>query len=151
MVPITDKIGEEIIKGLKAKEALRVGVLRMVKAAIKNKEIELKRELDDGELVAILRSQVKSREESMQEFEKGGRTDLAIKEMAEAAIIKEFLPQGLNKEELEIIVRESIRESGAATGADIGKVMPLAVAKAKGRAGGKEIRDIAMAMLGANG
>lgn len=132
---------------MKEKNALRVEVLRMLKSAIKNREIELRRELTDEETIAILRSQMKSREESAREFEKGGRQDLASKELAEVEIVKEFLPQPLAEEELLEIARECVEQSGAAKKSEIGKVMPKAIARVQGRAGGKEIRDAILSIL----
>lgn len=147
MASITPKIDQEVIRGLKEKNALRVEVLRMLKSAIKNREIELKRELTEEEAIAVLRSQVKSREESAREFEKGGREDLVSKELAEVEILKEFLPQPLAAEELLQIARECVDEAGVAKKSEIGKVMPGAIARAQGRAGGKEIRDAILSIL----
>ena len=142
-----EKINKDFIASMKAKNELAVNTLKMVKAAIRTKEIDLKRELNEEEAIALIRNQVKSRRDSIEQFEKAGRKELVEKEAAEIEILQEFLPQEMSGEALEAIVKESIAETGAKSKAEMGKVMPVAIAKAKGQAEGVAIKDKVLELL----
>src|SRR5512139_598122 len=110
---LRDKINVDLTAAMKAKEAERLSVLRMMKAAVKNKEIDLIKELEDGEVVQVLISLIKQRKDSIEQFTKGGRLDLAGKETAEIAVIEEYLPASVTEEEMEKAVQDVIHETGA--------------------------------------
>ncbi len=148
MKNLSAEINKSLIESLKDKDQPAVDTLRMVKASIKNKEIELGRDLKEEETLKILRGEIKSRNDSISQFKKAGRDDLLQKEEKEVEIIKKFLPKDLDIKELEAIVKEAIKESAAGSVADLGKVMPLAVKKAKGKASGEDIKNLALKLLG---
>ena len=127
---------------MKAKEAERLGVLRMLKAALKNVAIEkggASAVLDDAEAMAVVRKQVKQRQDSIEGFTKGGRPELAAKEQAEMEILNTYLPKAMSPEDLAALVKEAIAEAGATSKAQMGAVMKIASAKAAGRADGKAL------------
>jgi uncharacterized protein YqeY len=118
---------------MKAKEAVRLSVLRMMKAAVRNKEIELRGELEDGQVVQVLLSLVKQRKDSIEQFTRGGRIDLADKETAEIKVIEEYLPAAVTDGEIEAAVQEAVLETGAASLKDMGKVMKACMSRFAGR------------------
>jgi uncharacterized protein YqeY len=118
---------------MKAKEAERLSVLRMMKAAVRNKEIELRGELEDGQVVQVLLSLVKQRKDSIEQFTRGGRIDLADKETAEIKVIEEYLPAAVTDGEIEAAVQEAVLETGAASLKDMGKVMKACMSRFAGR------------------
>ena len=121
---------------------MKVGVLRMLKSALKYSAIEkggAEAELDDAEAVQVIRKQVKQRQDSIESFEKGGRAELVEKEKKELSILNEYLPQTMSADELGKIVRETIAEVGATTKAQMGAVMKAVQAKVAGRADGKTL------------
>lgn len=127
---------------MKAKQAERLGVLRMLKAALKNVAIEKGGPdvaLEDADVLAIIRKQVKQRQDSVESFTKGGRPELAAKEEAEIAVLNAYLPQALSAEALAALVKEAIAESGATSKAQMGLAMKIAKEKAAGRADGKAL------------
>ncbi len=127
---------------MRAKDAHRLGVLRMLKSALKYAAIEkpgAETGLDDAEAAQVIRKQVKQRQDSIESFEKGGRGDLAAKEREELIILNAYLPRGLSAEELTKIVRETIGELGASSKAQMGAVMKSLQAKVAGRADGKTL------------
>jgi uncharacterized protein len=130
---LRDKINADLTAAMKAKEAERLSVLRMMKAAVKNKEIDLIKELEDGEVVQVLISLIKQRRDSIEQFTKGGRLDLAEKETAEIAVIEEYLPAAVTEEEMEKAVQAVILETGAVSIKDMGKVMKACMARFAGR------------------
>jgi uncharacterized protein len=130
---LRDKINADLTAAMKAKEAERLSVLRMMKAAVKNKEIDLIKELEDGEVVQVLISLIKQRRDSIEQFTKGGRLDLAGKETAEIAVIEEYLPAAVTEEEMEKAVQEVLLETGAVSIKDMGKVMKACMARFAGR------------------
>jgi uncharacterized protein len=131
--PIVQKIGADLIVAMKAKEEAKVLALRMLKSAIKYKEVDLKRELNDAEVIDVLSHQAKQRREAIDGFEKGGRPESAAKEKAELELIQAFLPAGLSPEELSALVEEAVKSVGAASPKDMGKVMAVLTPKVKGR------------------
>ena len=144
---IKDQLTEDMKQAMKDREAgkLRLSVIRMVRANIKNVEINEKKELNDDEVLAILLKEVKMRQDSLVEFEKAERSELA--EQAEIEILKKYLPEPLSDEELRVMVAEAISETGAEGPKAIGKVMPAVMAKAKGRADGKRINQMVRELL----
>ena len=145
---IKDQLTEDMKQAMKDREAgkLRLSVIRMVRANIKNVEINEKKELNDDEVLAILLKEVKMRQDSLVEFEKAERSELAEQAKAEIEILKKYLPEPLS-EELRVMVAEAISETGAEGPKAIGKVMPAVMAKAKGRADGKRINQMVRELL----
>lgn len=138
MTSLTQQLQTDLIEAQKAKDALKVSVLRFLLSAVKNREIELRplnKEMDDNEVIGVISKQVKQRAESIVEFEKGGRKDLVDKETAELAILKSYLPSQLSEEVLKI-VQEAVTQAGAKSPSDMGKVMAILMPKVKGKADG---------------
>jgi uncharacterized protein YqeY len=147
---IVEQVEKDLPVALKAQEALKLSVVRMMKAALKNKQVELGRPPDDTQAVAVLRTLVKQRHESVDEFRKGGRQDLADKEEAEIKIIEGYLPTAATEEEIDAAVAAAIADTGAAGPRDLGKVMKAALAKLAGRnVDGKRVNEKVRAKLGA--
>jgi uncharacterized protein YqeY len=133
---------------MKSKEAARLSTLRMVKAAVQNREIEKGEPLTDEELVKALQSLVKQRRDSVEQYEKAGRAELAEKERAEIVVIEEYLPQAATREEIERAVAEAIAETGATSMKEMGAVMKAALARLAGRnADGRTVSEIVKAKL----
>lgn len=134
---------------MKAKDAPRLSTLRMMKAAITNKEVEKGRALDDAEVLQVLGSLVKQRRDSIEQFSKGGRTDLVEKETREIAILEEYLPPAATSEDIDAAVAAAIAETGAASAKDIGKVMKAVMPKLAGKtADGRTINEAVRRKLG---
>jgi uncharacterized protein len=130
---LKDQIIGDMTAAMKAKDAARTSTLRMLKAAMVNREIEKGGELDDEELSKLLRSQVKQRRDSVDQYQKGGREDLAEKETAEIAVIEGYLPQAASAEEIEQAVAAAIAETGATSMKEMGAVMKAAMAHLAGK------------------
>lgn len=134
---------------MKARDAERTSTLRMVKAAVMNREIEKGGELSDDELMKTLRSLVKQRRDSVEQYEQAGREELAAKERAEIVVIEAYLPQAASREEIERVVSEVIAETGATTMREMGAVMKAAQSRlAERNADGKTVSEIVKAKLG---
>jgi uncharacterized protein YqeY len=147
---IVEQVEKDLPAALKAQEQLKLSVLRMMKAALKNKQIELGKPLADTEAVAVLRTLVKQRRESVEAFRQGGREDLATKEEAEIKIVESYLPAAASDEEIDAAVAAAIAETGAAGPKDLGKVMKVAMAKLAGKnVDGKRVNEKVRAKLGA--
>lgn len=131
------RIDEDLKVAMKSSDAVRVSVLRMAKAAIKNVQIEKSRELSDEEILSVLSSMGKQRRESIEQFSKAGREDLAGIERQELSILQSYMPAQLSLEEVEKFIVEAIQESAAKSEADMGKVMKVLMPKIKGLADGK--------------
>jgi uncharacterized protein len=138
-VSLAEKISEDTKAAMKERDRGRVGALRMLNAALKNGEIEAGRPLTEEEEQVVLRRQLKQREESAEAFRRAGREEQAASESAEAEIVREYLPEPLSAEELEQIVDEAMRETGATGMKEMGAVMGRAMALAEGRAEGREL------------
>jgi len=137
-----ERIDSDLKEAMKAKETQRLGVIRMLKSALKNAAIEkygVTGQLDDAEAMAVVRKQVKQRQDSMEGFTKGNRPDLAEKEKEEMDILNRYLPQQLTPEEITKLVAEAVAEAGATSKAQMGAVMKIAQGKAAGRADGKAL------------
>jgi uncharacterized protein YqeY len=132
-VKLRDKINADLTASMKAKEPLRLSVLRMMKSAIKNREIELRAELEDAQTIQVFSTLIKQRKDSIEQFTRGGRLELAEKEAAEIKIIEEYLPAAVSNDEIERAVDEVIRETGASTPKDIGAVMKQCMARFAGK------------------
>ena len=130
---LKERITGDMTAAMKAKEAGRLSTLRMVKAAVQNREIEKGGELSDEELVKALQSLVKQRRDSVEQYEKAGRAELAEKERAEIAVIEEYLPQAASAEEIERAVEAAVAETGASSMKEMGAVMKAAQARLAGR------------------
>ena len=146
---IKDLLTEDMKQALKDKESgkLRLSVIRMARANIKNIEIDEKRELNDDEVLAVLMKEVKMRQDSLEEFTKAGREELAEQAKQEIAILRKYLPEQLSDEELKALVEEAVAETGAAGPKDMGKVMAALMPKTKGRADGKRINTMVRELL----
>lgn len=145
---LLETLEKDLIESMKAKDADKLGVLRMVKAAVTNYKIDKKKEsLEDSEVSEIIQKQVKQRRESIESFEKAGRTDLAEKEKKELSILEKYLPKQLTDEEIKALALKAIQTSGAKTKAEIGKVMKELMPAVKGKADGKRVNEILGALL----
>ncbi|MGE4588210.1 MAG: GatB/YqeY domain-containing protein [Acidaminococcaceae bacterium] len=146
---IKDLLTEDMKQAMKDKESgkLRLSVIRMARANIKNIEIDEKRELNDDEVLAVLMKEVKMRQDSLEEFTKAGREELVEQAKQEIAILRKYLPEQLSDEELKALVEEAIAETGAAGPKDMGKVMAAVMPKTKGRADGKRINVMVRELL----
>ena len=144
-----ETVDREMILAAKSKDKIRLSALRMLKNGLHNREIDLKRELDEVEFLQLLSSMVKQRKDSIEQFEKGGRMDLVEKEQAELEVIEEFLPAQLSEADLDAEITEAIRETGATSARDMGKVMKVVMPKLTGRADGKAVGEKIKARLSA--
>ena len=144
-----ETVDREMILAAKSKDKIRLSALRMLKNGLHNREIDLKRELDEVEFLQLLSSMVKQRKDSIEQFEKGGRMDLVEREQAELKVIEEFLPDQLSEADLDAAIMEAIRETGATSARDMGKVMKVLMPKLTGRADGKAVGEKVKSRLSA--
>jgi uncharacterized protein len=146
---LKERITSDMTAAMKSKEAARLSTLRMVKAAVQNREIEKGGGLTDEEMTKLLQSLVKQRRDSVEQYEKAGRAELVEKERAEIAVIEEYLPQAASREEIERAVSEAVAETGAASMKEMGAVMKAALARLAGRnADGRVVSEIVKSKLG---
>src|SRR6476660_4432373 len=146
---LSKQIVTDLTAAMKAQDASRLSTLRMVKAAMMNRQIEKGSELDDDDMQKLLRSLVKQRRDSIEQYEKAGRQELVDKEAAEIAVIETYLPQAVSREEIEQAVAAAINETGASSIKDMGKVMKAAQATLAGKnADGRLISEVVKAKLG---
>jgi uncharacterized protein YqeY len=146
---LKERIVKDMTAAMKAKEAARLSTLRMVKAAVQNREIEKGGELSDEELTKALQSLVKQRRDSVEQYEKAGRVELAERERAEIAVIEEYLPRAASREEVERAVAEAVAETGATSLKEMGAVMKAALARLAGRnADGRMVSEVVKQRLG---
>ena len=144
-----EQISQDIAAAMRAKETTRLGALRMAKAALMNREVEKGGALDETESRQVMASLIKQRRDSIEQFRKGGRDDLADKESAEITVLEAYLPPALDAAALEAIVDEAIKTSGATSAKDLGKVMKAVMPKLAGQAvDGKLVNDIVRRKLG---
>jgi uncharacterized protein YqeY len=144
---LIDRINEDIIRSMKAKDGTRVSVLRFLMASIQGKEKDKKEALEEEEVLAEIQSSAKRRKESLEAFSEGGRQDLVDKEAAELVILEEYLPEQLSEDEIRSAVQETVAEVGAESMADLGKVMKELMPKLQGRADGKLASQIVREVL----
>jgi uncharacterized protein YqeY len=151
MATLTERIGTDLTAAMKAQDAPRTSVLRMAKAALKNKEIDKKAPLDDAEAGRVLHALVKQREDSVEQFQKAGRGELADKEQSEIEVLKAYLPAEASDADVSAAVEQAVAETGATSSKDMGRVMKAAVAalQAVGKpADGKRVSEAAKKRLG---
>lgn len=148
---ISEQIQKDIVEAMRGREELRLSTLRMVKAALKNKEIDKRAPLDDKESHQILATLIKQRRDSIEQFQKGGRQELADKEAAEIVLIEAYLPKAIGEEEVTAAVKAVIAEMGSPTMKDMGTVMKNAMAKLQAsgaRVEGKMVSEAVKKQLG---
>ena len=147
MGQLTEHIGSELTAAMKARDAERLSTLRMLQSAFKYQQIESGHELSDEEAMTVIRKAVKQRLDSIEQYTKGNRSELAEKERREMDLLKTWLPPELTDEEIEAGIREIITATGAQSKKDMGKVMKEASARYKGRADGKKLQEIVSKLL----
>ena len=133
-MPLKDRITEDMKGAMRAGEKERLGTIRLVLAAIKQREVDERITLDDGQVLAVLEKMIKQRKESIAQFESGGRADLVAKEQAELAILQVYLPAQMSEAEIDALIAEAVAATGATSIKDMGKVMGIVKAKAQGKA-----------------
>jgi uncharacterized protein len=147
---LNEQLGSDITTAMKAKDAVRLSALRMLKAAVMNKGVEKGRDLDDAEVLQVVASLVKQRRDSVEQFTKAGRTDLVDKETSEITVLEHYLPPAATPEQIDAAVAEAIAESGATSARDMGKVMKAVMPKLAGKnADGRAVNEAVRRKLGA--
>lgn len=145
---LQQRVTDELKSSMMAREAVRTATLRMLKAALGYAQIEKKTDtLPDAEVMAVIQREAKKRRDAIEEFEKGGRAEMAANERAELEVLSGFLPKALTPEELEALVRGVIAEVGATSKKDMGAVMKAAQAKVDGRADGRSVSTLVSRLL----
>ena len=145
---LRDRLTEDLKLAMKSRDQLRMDVIRMIKAAVLNKEVELKKDLDDAEMSRIMTTMIKQRKESVEQYEKGHRTELAAKERQEIEIIESYLPKAVSSEELAALVDAVIGETPAPSMKDMGQVMKAVMARLAGQpVDGKQVSELVRARL----
>jgi uncharacterized protein len=147
IMDINAKINVEMISAAKAKDKIRLSAIRMLKSALHNKEIDLMRSLNEAETLQVLSAIVKQRKDSIEQFAKGGRTDLVDKETAELKVVQEFMPVQMSDEEVEAIIKKTIAEIDAVSVKDMGKVMKALMPQLTGKADGKMVGEKVKTLL----
>jgi uncharacterized protein len=148
---ISEQVQKDMVEAMRSRDELRLSTLRMVKSAIKNKEIDKRGPLDDKEAQQVLATLIKQRKDSVEQFTKGGRQELADKEAAEIKLIEAYLPQAMGEEEIAAVVKATIAEMGSPTMKDMGTVMKNSMSKLQAtgaRVEGKTVSDIVKKQLG---
>ncbi len=148
---ISEQIQKDMVEAMRSRDELRLSTLRMVKSALKNKEVDKRAPLDDKECQQVLSTLIKQRKDSIEQFQKGGRQELADKEAAEIKIIEAYLPKALGEEEIAAAVKATIAEMGSPTMKDMGTVMKNSMAKLQAtgaRVEGKTVSEIVKKQLG---
>lgn len=141
------QLNDAMKEAMKAKDSLRLNAIRLIKTAVKNREIDERRELGEQEVIAVLSSLVKQRKESAQVYRENGRQELAEKEELELAVIQGFLPTQLDEAGIRQLIEAALAETGAASPKDMGKVMKIVSAQTLGRADGKLVSELVKARL----
>ena len=144
---LQQKLMDDLKTAMKSGDKLRLSVIRMIRAKIKNAEIEKRDALDDGEVLKVIARDVKQHKESITAFKDADRTELAEKEEAELAMLMEYMPQQMSRDEVVAIVKQVIDEAGAVGPQGKGKVMGKIMAQVAGKADGKEVNEIVMELL----
>ncbi|MNH97336.1 glutamyl-tRNA(Gln) amidotransferase subunit E [compost metagenome] len=144
---LSERLNEDMKQAMKSKDKFTLSTIRMVRSTIKYLEIDLKRTLDDNEVLDILSREIKQRKDALQEFESAGRDELAASTKAEIEIIMKYLPDQLSEEEIKVIVQQTIQETGASSKSEMGKVMSALMPKVKGRADGKLVNQAVQQFL----
>jgi uncharacterized protein YqeY len=146
-MPTLEQISKELLDAMKSRDAVRTSTLRMLVSALRNKEIEKNKTLAEGDVLDVIQSEAKRRRESMDEYGKANRPDLASKEEAELNVLKVYLPQRLTEAELKALVQAAVQSSGAKTPQELGRVMSVIMPQIKGRADGKQAQTLVKEML----
>ena len=149
MSSLTARIIDDVKATMKAKDKARLGVLRLITAAIKQREVDEKITLNDEQVLAVLEKMVKQRKDSIAQYEKAGRDELAQQEAFEIGIIREYLPEQLSEEEIDTLIAEAISSSGAETMKDMGKVMGMLKPQLQGRADMSQVSQLIKSRLSA--
>lgn len=149
MSSLTERLNQAFKEALKGRQEVALSTLRMLRTAIRHKEVELKRQLTETDIQAVIGTQAKQRREAIDEYTKAARPDLAQKEEEELSVLLSFLPPQLSPEELERDITHIIAEAGAAGPKDLGKVMKIAMTRFAGRADGKVVQEIVKRRLSA--
>jgi uncharacterized protein YqeY len=146
-MPTLEQISKELLESMKQKDAVRTSTLRMLVSAIRYKEVEKKKALAEADVLEVIQTEAKRRKESMEEYTKAGRVDLASKEESELNVLKVYLPQPLSEAELKALVQSAIQSSGAKSPQDMGRVMSVVMPQIKGRADGKQAQQVVQQLL----
>ena len=149
--PLKQKLADDLKRALRGESRLRRSVIRLVMAAIQNAEIARQATLDDADILGIITKEARQRRESIEAFKQGNRPDLVAQEEAELAILNEYLPQQISREEIIRAARRVIEEVGAQGPSDKGKVMPKLITQLKGKADGREINAVVAELLASQG
>ncbi len=144
---LQEKLMEDLKDAMRRGDETRRSVIRMARAAIKNAEVDRGRPLDDSEVLKILEKEVKQRRDSVAEFTRGNRPDLAAKEQAEIEILMQYLPEQMSREQIEEVAKRVIAQVGARSPTDIGKVMPKVMAEVRGKADGRIVNQVVQELL----
>lgn len=144
---LLERLNEDMKHAMKNKEKDKLSVIRMIKSSLQNESIKLGKDLSEEEEITVLSREVKQRKDSLQEFEKAGRSDLAEKINTELTYVKKYLPEQLSEDELKVMIKSAIKEVGASSKADMGKVMSVIMPKIKGKADGSLVNKIVLAEL----
>jgi hypothetical protein len=144
---ILERIDTDLQTAMKQKNELELSTLRLMRSALKNKQIDLGHATTDEEAQAVMKTQVKQYQDALSDFEKAGRLDLAERQKLEIDIVKRYLPEAMPAEELERVVSEAVASSGATSPSDVGKVMGIAMKAVAGRADGNAVRTIVQRLL----
>lgn len=143
-----ERIDSEMKDAMRNKDSVRVSIMRMAMAAVKNTEIAKKvKKLEEADVIQVIQKMIKEHRESITQFEKGNRMDLVNKEKAELEILQKYVPAEMNEEELISVVKATLQEAGIASKADSGKAMKAVMEKVKGRADGKLVSQLVMSLL----
>jgi uncharacterized protein len=142
------RVAEEMKDALRSGQKVRLGALRLLSASVKNREVELRRDLTDEEFLEVVAREVKRRNEALEAYEKAGREDLAAKEREEREVLQVYLPAQLSAEETEVLVDEAIAATGASSVKELGKVMGYVMGKAKGKVDGGAVQKVVRERLG---
>jgi len=145
---LQQKLTDDLKQAMRGGDTVKRSVIRLTMSAIKNAEIARQSTLEDGDILGIIAKEVRQRKESIEAFKQGDRPDLAAKEEAEMAILEQYLPEQMSREEIVAEARKVIDEVGAGGLSDKGKVMPKLIAKLKGKADGREINEVVTELLG---
>ncbi len=143
-----EKLESQMKEAMKQKDSLKLSVLRMAIAAVRNTELVKKvKKLDESDLLQVIQRMIKEHRESISQFEKGGRTDLVEKERSELEVLQGYVPKEMSEDELTSILKAAVQESGFTCKADAGKVMKVVMEKVKGKADGKTVNKIVLSLL----
>jgi uncharacterized protein YqeY len=144
---ILERLERDMIEATKARESERLGVIRFVRSELKNRQIELKRDLEDDDVIEVLARVAKRHNESIEQFTEGGRNDLVDSERRQLAVVETYLPEKLGEGEIAELIEQAIEESGATGRGGLGLVMKVIMPKVKGRADGNAVKQMVLARL----